>query len=294
MTHRLQIKDPQGEREVVLVDSLSVGRDPRCDISAADPQLSRRHAEFLVSGPQVVVRDLGSRNGMLVNGRRLPEAVLSPGDVVQIAQLAVTLMSSIDPPGEAGSGIDDKTAILSADGIRQVAAASAAGPAGGQNGNGASGVKRPAGWSVKVTSQDDRTNRVPAPDPSAFDRVGPTLAGTTTPLLPWLDPVAEARPAPEALANPGAAARPVVLSIALPTLALAGVCFALGVAATMWWLWPSAADGPRVPERVPAVVVVGLVLAIGAGAVAAWAIRRSVSAASRTETPAGGRAHPRG
>jgi pSer/pThr/pTyr-binding forkhead associated (FHA) protein len=294
MTHRLQIKDAQGEREVLLVDSLSVGRDPRCDVSAADPLLSRRHAEFVVSGPRVVVRDLGSRNGILVNGRRLPEAVLSAGDVVQIAQLVVTFVSSVDPPGQAGGETDDKTAILSANGSKQVAAASAATPASGRNANGASAEKRPAGWSVKVASQDDRTSLVPPPGPSAFDRVGPTLAATTTPLLPWLDASAEPKPAPEAPANPGDGARGAVLSIALPTLALAGVCFALGVAATVWWLWPSAANGPRALGRGLAVVTFGFVLAIGAGAVAAWAIRRSVSVGSRTETPAGGRAHLRG
>ena len=294
MTHRLQIKDPQGERELVLVDSLSVGRDPSCDVSAVDPQLSRRHAEFVVSGPQVVVRDLGSRNGILVNGRRLPEALLSAGDVVQISQLVITLVSRIDPPGQAGGETDEKTAVLDASGIKQVAAASAARPASGQNGNGPEADRRPAGWSVKVTSQDDRTSLVPPPDPSAFDRVGPTLAGTTTPLLPWLDAVAEAGPALEARANPGAGARAAGFSIAPLALAVAGVCYALGVVATAWWLWPSAADGPRALERGPAVVAVGFVLAIGAGAVAAWFIRRSVSVASRTETPAGGRAHLRG
>ena len=294
MTHRLQIKDPQGEREVLLVDTLAVGRDPRCDISAADPQLSRRHAEFVVSGSQVVVRDLGSRNGILVNGRRLPEAVLSAGDVVQIAQLAVTFVSTIDLPGQADGETDDKTAILSADGIQQVAAASAARPAAGQNGNGAGEEKRPAGWSVKVASQDDRTSLLPPPDPSAFDRVAPTLAGTPAPVLPRLDAADEAGPAREAPANPGAGDRRGVFWIVLPTLALAAWSFGLGVAATAWWLWPSAAAGPRDLERIPAVVAVGFVLAIGAGAAAALAIRRSVSVASRTETPAGGRALPRG
>jgi hypothetical protein len=294
MTHRLQVKDAQGEREAVLVDSLSVGRDPSCDISSADPQLSRRHAEFIATGSQVVVRDLGSRNGILVNGRRLSEAVLAAGDVVQISQLVVTFVSSIDPPGQAGGETDEKTAILSANGIKEVAAASAARPAGGQNGNGPGADRRSAGWSVNVASQDDRTSLVPPPAPAAFDRVGPTLAATTIPLLPWLDAAAEAGPAPEAPANPGEGARPAVLSIALLSLALAGVCFALGVAATVWWLWPSAASDPRTPERSPLVVAVGFVLAVGAGAVAAWAIRRSVGVASRTKTPAGGRAHLRG
>ena len=286
MTHRLQIKDPQGEREVLLVDSLAVGRDPRCDISAADPQLSRRHAEFVVSGATVVVRDLGSRNGILVNGRRLTEAVLSAGDVVQIAQLVVTFLSTIDPTNGTGEP-EDKTAILSARGIKQVAAASAARPAGGRNGNGNGSGKRPAGWSVKVTGQDERTSMVAPPGPSAFDRVGPTLDGSALAPSAWLEAPEKAERSP--MPDQGQA-RPSLTRVLLPTLALAGVCFVLGVGATVWWLGrPPGAGAPA-----PVVLAGGFVLAVGAGAVAARTIRRLVSAGSRTETPAGGRAHLRG
>lgn len=92
MSHRLLVKDNVGERELLLIDSIVIGRDPRCDISESDPQLSRRHAEFSVSDRGVVVRDLNSRNGMLVNGKKVLEAILHPGDVVQVANLAVTFV----------------------------------------------------------------------------------------------------------------------------------------------------------------------------------------------------------
>ncbi len=96
MSHRLLIKNGSSEREMLLIGVIDVGRDPRCDISDANPLLSRKHAEFLPSDRGVVVRDLNSRNGILVNGRKVLEAVLRPGDVVQIAHLAVTLLSSTD------------------------------------------------------------------------------------------------------------------------------------------------------------------------------------------------------
>jgi hypothetical protein len=54
-----------------------------------DPLLSRRHAEFVPSTRGVTVRDLKSRNGILVNGEKVPEHVLKPGDVVQLGHLHV-------------------------------------------------------------------------------------------------------------------------------------------------------------------------------------------------------------
>jgi hypothetical protein len=76
-------------RELVLVGTTLVGRDPECEISHADPRLSRRHAEFRVTADGVRLRDLGSRNGTLVNGHPVEEIVLASGDVVQIAHLTI-------------------------------------------------------------------------------------------------------------------------------------------------------------------------------------------------------------
>jgi pSer/pThr/pTyr-binding forkhead associated (FHA) protein len=81
------ISDGTRERELQLVGRLVVGRDPTCDVSHDDSLLSRRHAEFVTAGDDVTVRDLGSRNGVFVNGVRAAERSLSPGDVVQIGPL---------------------------------------------------------------------------------------------------------------------------------------------------------------------------------------------------------------
>jgi hypothetical protein len=45
-----------------------IGRDPDCHVTLDDPLVSRRHARILVGADRVVVEDLGSRNGVLVNG----------------------------------------------------------------------------------------------------------------------------------------------------------------------------------------------------------------------------------
>lgn len=70
-----------------LVGRMVVGRDPACEISHDHALLSRNHAEFVTAGQVVTVRDLGSRNGIFVNGVRAVEHVLEAGDIVQIGPL---------------------------------------------------------------------------------------------------------------------------------------------------------------------------------------------------------------
>jgi hypothetical protein len=97
MSKRLLVRDQRGERERLLVGTMSVGRDTRCDISDADPLLSRRHAEFVCAPDSLTVRDLDSRNGIAVNGVKVKEAVLRPGDVVKIAGLVMTYLGDHEP-----------------------------------------------------------------------------------------------------------------------------------------------------------------------------------------------------
>lgn len=98
MIRKLLINDGRTEREVVLVGSVVVGRDPACHISEADPLLSRRHAEFSVAADAVTLRDLGSRNGMLVNGAKVPQHVMTSGDVVQLGHLQFLYVEEAPAP----------------------------------------------------------------------------------------------------------------------------------------------------------------------------------------------------
>jgi pSer/pThr/pTyr-binding forkhead associated (FHA) protein len=84
---KLVVNDGRSEREVLLVGPIVIGRDPSCHISDLDPLLSRRHAEFVPRPTGLLVRDLGSRNGILVNGSKVPERMLTSGDVVQLGHL---------------------------------------------------------------------------------------------------------------------------------------------------------------------------------------------------------------
>lgn len=103
MSRRLVLDDGRSQRDLVIRERMTVGRDPACDISDADPRLSRRHAEFVATAAGLVVRDLESRNGIRVNGRNVREAVITPGDLVEIAHLAVRFVDdrAADPAGAA-------------------------------------------------------------------------------------------------------------------------------------------------------------------------------------------------
>jgi serine/threonine protein kinase len=67
---------PQGE--------FVIGREVDCQLVLDDPQASRRHAAFVRSESGLEVKDLGSRNGVLVNSARVQGARLRVGDRVQV------------------------------------------------------------------------------------------------------------------------------------------------------------------------------------------------------------------
>jgi hypothetical protein len=119
---RLIVSDGQARRELLLENILTVGRDPDCEISHADPRLSRRHAEFVPTPEGVVVRDLASRNGVKVNGKSAHEALLHAGDLVEVGVLALQLVDDDILP-TIGKAASIATPIVAPGPIVEVAAA---------------------------------------------------------------------------------------------------------------------------------------------------------------------------
>jgi hypothetical protein len=80
-----------GRSELVGSRGAVMGRSRDCDVVLDDPNVSRRHAEVRPSGGGWIVNDLGSTNGIKVNGRRVdgPQS-LRPGDVVELGTSRVT------------------------------------------------------------------------------------------------------------------------------------------------------------------------------------------------------------
>jgi predicted component of type VI protein secretion system len=70
----------------IIVDKpiLLIGRDPECDIQFDSRKISRRHCCVAQVGDQLVVRDLGSTNGIRINGIRVVEGHLTEGDELTV------------------------------------------------------------------------------------------------------------------------------------------------------------------------------------------------------------------
>ena len=129
----LVFKSPAGQQTVPLDRPVIVGRDASCDVAIDSVRLSRKHAEFTPTAYGVEVRDLESRNGVLVEGKRVESAVLAPGGKVVMGDVSVTVSGTADapdvvaaprPPGVAGD--PEKTTMLPAMSLEAAASHAAA------------------------------------------------------------------------------------------------------------------------------------------------------------------------
>jgi hypothetical protein len=85
-----------GTRHPLQPPGLVVGRGTEADLRINDPGVSRRHVEFTVTesangGVGISVQDLGSTNGMLVDGHRITSAALQDGSEVKIGRTTMTV-----------------------------------------------------------------------------------------------------------------------------------------------------------------------------------------------------------
>ncbi len=94
-----------GEVIPVLAAGVMVGRGSDCDIRIDDPGVSRRHAEFRVlgegSGADVVIVDLHSTNGTVVDGTQVAQAQVRDGSEVTLGSTTITVRSR-DPRNGPG------------------------------------------------------------------------------------------------------------------------------------------------------------------------------------------------
>ncbi len=81
----------EGRTSVLPSGGGVIGRSRDCDVVLEDHNVSRRHAEVRPSGGSWIVRDLGSTNGVKVNGRRIDGAQsLKRGDTIELGTSRVT------------------------------------------------------------------------------------------------------------------------------------------------------------------------------------------------------------
>ncbi len=95
---------PEGKVIPLTGPVFKIGRGEGCHLRPNSELVSREHAEFRVVDEEVTVRDLGSRNGTLLNNKPLSEpASIKNGDLVQVGPLtfAVSILGSVKAAAKA-------------------------------------------------------------------------------------------------------------------------------------------------------------------------------------------------
>jgi diguanylate cyclase (GGDEF)-like protein len=91
-----------GEMHKIATTEVVLGRGQGVNITVLDDGVSRRHAGFRLQGDDMLIEDLGSRNGTWVNGRRVQEPRrLADGDKIQVGSTTILKFSYRDHLDEA-------------------------------------------------------------------------------------------------------------------------------------------------------------------------------------------------
>jgi pSer/pThr/pTyr-binding forkhead associated (FHA) protein len=203
VSRRLIILGGKKPRELALVGTMVVGRDPMCDVSESDPLLSRRHAEFVSGAKDVTVRDLGSRNGILINGVKRPQAILHGGDVVQVGHLQVKFLDEAGPALERAEAEFEATAVVTPQKMAAVPETVTAPivnpptvrlPEAPPASNGTAGAVRPAPMAAADSELDRTLPTVRAPQSDDPDRTVPTVRRPGSPASPAPNEMWDASP----------------------------------------------------------------------------------------------------
>lgn len=79
-----------GRTYPLAIGSTVIGRGDQATLRLPDVGISRRHARLDFDGAQVILTDLGSTNGTMVNGQRVSAVALNPGDMIQLGTTTLT------------------------------------------------------------------------------------------------------------------------------------------------------------------------------------------------------------
>jgi len=94
-----------GRTQELKVDKTTVGRVEDNTFQIAEPSVSSHHCEVILRGSEVLVRDLNSTNGTYINGEKITERVIKPGQILRLGQVELRLETDA-PAGPAKKQLD--------------------------------------------------------------------------------------------------------------------------------------------------------------------------------------------
>ncbi len=87
----IQNQGMTGRAHELNVDRTTIGRVDDNTLQIADPSVSSHHCEVQLHGADILIRDLNSTNGSFINGEKITEKVLKPGQTLRLGQVELKL-----------------------------------------------------------------------------------------------------------------------------------------------------------------------------------------------------------
>ncbi|HGG56279.1 MAG TPA: FHA domain-containing protein, partial [Nannocystis exedens] len=100
---KIQYIQKPAETRTISASVITIGRD-QGDIVLGDAQASGRHAEIRLANRKVTIHDLGSTNGVLIDGVRYQDAELQPGQTFVCGQTVMTILAIHGARQQVGGG----------------------------------------------------------------------------------------------------------------------------------------------------------------------------------------------
>ncbi len=92
--------EEDGERAVLFADEFLIGRSSECGVRFYDPLVSRKHARVHLEDGSWMIRDLGSRNGTVVNDEKVESIALGIASDVRVNAAGPSLRLEVLAPGQ--------------------------------------------------------------------------------------------------------------------------------------------------------------------------------------------------
>jgi pSer/pThr/pTyr-binding forkhead associated (FHA) protein len=87
-----------GRSQELNLEKTTVGRVEDNTFQIAEPSVSSHHCEILLKSGEVMVKDLNSTNGTYINGEKISEAALKPGQILRLGQIEMRLETEAPAP----------------------------------------------------------------------------------------------------------------------------------------------------------------------------------------------------
>ncbi len=104
-------------------DSITLGRDSKCDFQVPVAAISRQHCRVYFQDDTYIIQDLRSTYGTMVNGKKLEgdeKKVLSSGDIIELATVRITVAIELEESAPAASTVGEKTQALAAKAVEEI------------------------------------------------------------------------------------------------------------------------------------------------------------------------------